>query len=268
MTRHSLSLALQFLLALILCISSDKTLAQDKPHHLRMLGVEQGLSNAIVVDIAQDKHHTLWFATEDGLNRFDLNSFHSYRKTTHPLSADELNCILDDPLDSALWIGTQREGLARLDYTNDSITIYRHDNSPEGLSANSITDLHPASDGNIWIATYQSPVCIIVLVDFWASWCGPCYDMMPELKEVYADYHHKGFEIVDVSLDYTMNGWKDAIEDEELPWVHMSDLNGWNNTAAVLYGVKQIPTNIFSMVMEPSSNAVCYHLRKYEIYWM
>ncbi len=159
MTRqHSLPLAFQILLALLFCISPYQTFAQSSPHHLRMLGVEHGLSNDIVVDIAQDKHHTLWFATEDGLNRFDLNSFHTYRKTTHPLSANELNCILDDPLDSTLWIGTQREGLARLDYTNDSITVYRHDNSPEGLSANSITDLQPASDGNIWIATYWGGV--------------------------------------------------------------------------------------------------------------
>ncbi len=126
-------------------------------HHLKMLGVVDGLSNATVVDIAQDKTGAMWFATEEGVNRFDGNRFFTYRKTDG-LAANELNCLLDDPTDSALWIGPQREGRTRLDYTDGSIRTFRHDNASDSLSANSITDISPSSDGSIWIATYWGGV--------------------------------------------------------------------------------------------------------------
>ncbi len=80
-----------------------------------------------------------------------------------------------------------------------------------------------------------------VLIDFWASWCGPCRAAMPELKKIYAEYHAKGFEIVGVSLDGQEDRWKAAIKDDGLTWPHMSDLKGWNCAGAGLYGVRSIP---------------------------
>lgn len=79
-----------------------------------------------------------------------------------------------------------------------------------------------------------------VLVDFWASWCGPCRRSMPELKEVYSQYKDK-LEIVGVSLDNDEQAWKNAISSLGLSWTHMSDLKRWKSEAAVLYGVNSIP---------------------------
>ena len=79
-----------------------------------------------------------------------------------------------------------------------------------------------------------------VLLDFWASWCGPCRQSMPELKKVYSQYKDR-LEIVGVSLDHKEEAWKKAISSLGLNWIHMSDLKGWKSEAAALYGVNSIP---------------------------
>ena len=81
----------------------------------------------------------------------------------------------------------------------------------------------------------------VILVDFWASWCGPCRRENPNVVKLYNDYHSKGFDIVGVSFDTDGKGWRDAIEKDGLVWHQMSDLKGWNSKAAELYGVASIP---------------------------
>ena len=83
-----------------------------------------------------------------------------------------------------------------------------------------------------------------VLVDFWASWCGPCRAEMPNVVETYDKYHEKGFEVVGVSFDNQASAWKDAIEKLNLHWPHISDLKGWKSMASDIYGIKAIPSNI------------------------
>ncbi len=86
----------------------------------------------------------------------------------------------------------------------------------------------------------------LLLVDFWASWCGPCRRENPNIVAIYRDYHDKGFDVLGVSLDRQGEGdrWKQAIRSDSLSWHHMSDLQYWNNAAAKLYGVMAIPHSV------------------------
>ena len=80
-----------------------------------------------------------------------------------------------------------------------------------------------------------------VLVDFWASWCGPCIESIPALKDLYTSYHESGFEIVSISVDDHHDAWAEGSEEYELPWVNLGELKGFRGDIATSYGVTFIP---------------------------
>ncbi|TSJ38899.1 AhpC/TSA family protein [Mucilaginibacter corticis] len=106
-----------------------------------------------------------------------------------------------------------------------------------GGAAPAFTQVDP-SGKPVSLSAYKGKV---VLVDFWASWCSPCRQEIPNLVTQYKQYKDKGFEILSVSLDNNRNNWLKAIQQEGMPWAQVCDLNGQNNAAAKLYGVSAIP---------------------------
>jgi thiol-disulfide isomerase/thioredoxin len=83
-----------------------------------------------------------------------------------------------------------------------------------------------------------------VLVDFWASWCGPCRAEMPNVTACYEKYHDKGLDIVAISFDNNKDAWLQAIKNMKMPWIHLSDLAGWKSIASSTYEIMSIPSNI------------------------
>lgn len=101
-----------------------------------------------------------------------------------------------------------------------------------------------------------------VMVDFWASWCGPCRRENPNVKALYEKYHVKGFNILGVSLDRERGAWVKAIEADGLTWNHISDLKGWNSEHARIYGVTSIPQTV---LLDKEGRIVARNLRGEEL---
>lgn len=97
-----------------------------------------------------------------------------------------------------------------------------------------------------------------LLVDFWASWCGPCRQENPNIVKAYHDFKAKGFDILGVSLDEKRDAWLRAIDQDQLEWTQVSDLKGWRSDAAALYGIKAIP---MSYLLDKDGKIIAKNLR-------
>jgi peroxiredoxin len=101
-----------------------------------------------------------------------------------------------------------------------------------------------------------------VLLDFWASWCGPCRQENPNLVRAYLRYKTKNFTVLGISLDQEKSRWLDAIKSDGLAWTQLSDLQYWNNSVAQMYKIQSIPAN---MLIDPTGRIVGKNLRGAEL---
>jgi len=114
----------------------------------------------------------------------------------------------------------------------------------------------PGVDGkDISISSYRGKY---VLIDFWASWCGPCRMENPNVVKAFNSYKGKNFTVLGVSLDKDKESWEKAIEQDHLTWTHMSDLKYWNSQAVEIFGFQGIP---FNVLVDPSGKVIAQELR-------
>ncbi len=151
----------------------------------------------------------------------------------YDMEAEVLDGILsafDPKLDSVATVVTLRERVNKLKLvavgqTAPDFTMNDADGNPVKLS-----DVYSKNE--------------YTLVDFWASWCGPCRRENPNVVATFNAFKTKGFGVFGVSLDTDKAKWMKAIADDQLAWQHVSDLKGWKNEAAALYSVNSIPANL------------------------
>ena len=151
---------LKRILICLLCLMSLISGAQNCK--VKCLDIRNGLSSNYVLASALDKQGTVWFATEEGLNRFDGLDFYTYYKSSKGIkgiTGNELKCLQDDPEEPIIWIGTQRNGVNAYNYETNSFTYYL--NNPKdknSLISKGVTDIKPSVDGSIWVSTYNKGV--------------------------------------------------------------------------------------------------------------
>ena len=120
------------------------------------------------------------------------------------------------------------EQKARTEVGNDYIDIVQPNAAGEPVSLKSVV---------------ENPAVKYTLVDFWASWCGPCMGEVPHLKKTYKAFHKRGFEIYGISFDRARDKWLAAVKTNGMNWIHVSEVNGFDTQATKDYAVQAIPTN-------------------------
>ncbi len=136
-------------------------------------------------------------------------------------------------------------------------------NTEEGKPYIDVAQPNAAGETVTLKSVIENPAVKYTLVDFWASWCGPCMGEVPHLKKTYEAFHDKGFEIYGISFDKDRDNWLAAIEKNGMDWIHVSELNRFDNQAAKDYAVQGIPSNF---LIDAQGTIVAKNLRGEDLY--
>ncbi len=96
------------------------------------------------------------------------------------------------------------------------------------------------------------------IIDFWASWCGPCRMENPNMVKLYNDFKDKGLAVISVSLDERKAAWTQAIKKDGMPWIHVSDLKGWKSEVVKLFNVDAVP---YILVLDENNRILAKNIR-------
>ena len=122
------------------------------------------------------------------------------------------------------------------------VPAQQENNDTAKAEAKTIPDIElPDFDRNNISLLAEAAKHRLTIVDFWASWCGPCRAEIPGLVSLYRKEKNNGLGIVGISLDSDYHAWRQAVSDNKMEWTHMSDLRGWDSYAAQVYGINSIP---------------------------
>ena len=160
-----------------------------------------------------------------------------------------------------LIAGAEGKTLELPEYKNLVETIEVLERTAEGQMFTDLTMDDP--DGNKMSLSDYAGKGKYILVDFWASWCGPCKAEMPNVVKAYNDFKDKGFDIVSISFDSNKDRWVAAISEWQMPWHHMSDLKGWQSEGSKVYAVHAIP---HTMLIDKDGTILAHNLRGEDLY--
>ena len=183
-------------------------------------------------ELEQAMHDREWALIEN--NTHNLIAPLQLRTETYDLSADEL----------IAWVERMTPEIQATPEAQDLVKVAEVKRRTEvGQPYIDFEDSDAEGNAVSLKSIIENPANKYVLLDFWASWCGPCMAEMPHLKEVYAAYHKKGFEIVGVTRDHKREMWLGAIEKHQLNWIQLGSMNASSNPVSEAYGVQGIPSN-------------------------
>ena len=189
------------------------------------------------------------------MNR-DIKAFINKKPASLSSLAALQNLNFDQEFDYYLKVVNALDGIANRNdiYDNMASQILNMKKVAVGSIAPEITLPQPNSEV-ISLSDFRGQY---VLIDFWASWCGPCRRENPNVKKVYEKYHDKGFEILGVSLDKAMQPWLNAIGQDGLEWRHVSDLKFWKSSVVADYQITGIPLTV---LVDPNGVIIAKNLR-------
>lgn len=230
-----------------------------RPYEQRMDSLRKQANLVRLTDTARQEDQSvlkeMYSQTEDSLRKFLQAFFEEHPSSpsclfySNRLPLDE-NLSTFSRLDDSLYARYPENAYVReLHY---AVTSKRY--IQPGMPAPDISAPTPSGD----TASLYDLKGSIVLVDFWAAWCGPCRKENPNVVAMYQKYHSKGFEVFGVSLDENKENWLKAIQDDSLTWTHVSDLRKWESTCAMTYSVRSIP---FSVLIDRDGSIIARDLR-------